>query len=191
VRWHPPKCPRLATKDKIHISNDANHGAVIDIEAPGENTLLALNQNGSWLASTDSLGLIHIWKYEDGTFTSISSAIKEQADSMSFNPDGSLLAVGAAQDVFLIDTASGNEIARIPHWDVVTGVAFSLDGKYLATTSSNVLQLWNAEKIQKIKSGDELIQTACSRLTGKFSKAELQILLSDSELICKNFPITQ
>jgi WD40 repeat protein len=175
----------LGTKDRIDILSTSGDGNILPIEAPGENTLLAFNKDGTWLASTDSTGKIQLWKYQDGKFTNTSSLLREQAESMAFNADGSQLALGTAQNVFLIDTATGNEIARIPYRDVVTGVAFSPDGKYLTTISSNVLQRWEIAKIEKIKSAD-LIQTACSRLVEKFSDAQMKALFDDPLPLCSS-----
>ncbi|MGE5376667.1 MAG: WD40 repeat domain-containing protein, partial [Bacteroidota bacterium] len=192
-----PQAPSLASsskylafglKDRIDLL-DAG-GKVQSIEAPGENTLLALNQDGSWLASSDSSGKIQLWKNQGGSYTGMSSLLKQQAESMSFNPDGSLLAVGTAQNVFLIDTASGNEIARIPYRDVVTGVSFSPDGKYLTTVSSNVLQRWEIAKLEKINDA-ELLQAACSRLAEKFNETQIKALFDDPISLCTYSGVAQ
>jgi WD40 repeat protein len=175
----------FGTKDKINILSANGDGNMQTVDAPGENTQLAFNQDGSWLASTDASGKIQLWKYQDGKFTNTSSLLREKAESLAFNPDGSQLAVGTAQNVFLIDTATGNEIARIPYRDVVTGVAFSPDGKYLTTISSNVLQRWEIAKIEKIKNAD-LVQAACSRLVEKFSDAQLTALFDDPLPLCNS-----
>jgi DNA-binding beta-propeller fold protein YncE len=175
----------LGATDRINILSINGDGVVQAIDSPGENTLLALNMNGSWLASTDSSGKIQIWKNQNAKFISMASLLREKAESLAFNPDGSLLAVGTAQNVFLIDTASGKEVARIPYRDVVTGVAFSPDGKYLTTVSSSVLQRWEISKLEQIKSSD-LIQTACSRLIGKFSESQLKALFDNPVSLCDN-----
>ena len=176
--------------DQINIVGVNGDGQTQAIDAPGENTLLAFNEDGSWLASSDSSGQIQIWKNQDGNFTNVSSILKEKAESMSFNPDGSLLALGTAQNVFLIDTASGNEIARIPYRDVVTGIAFSPDGMYLATVSSNVLQRWEIGRLEKINEA-ELLQAACSRLVEKFSETQLQALFDNPIALCDNSGMSQ
>jgi WD40 repeat protein len=180
----------LGSKDKINILDAEDGGGSQALDAPGDNALLVSSQDGSWLASSDSSGKIQIWKYQDGTFTSMSSLLKEQAESMAFNPAGSLLAVGTAQNVFLIDTASGKEIARIPYRDVVTGVAFSPDGKYLTTVSSNVLQRWEIEKLEKINDA-ELVPAACSRLVEKFSETQLKAFFDDPIPLCGDIGVAQ
>jgi WD40 repeat protein len=173
----------LGIKDKINILGTSGDRDIPAIDAPGENTLLAFNKDGTWLAATDSSGKIQLWKYQDGKFINTSSLLREQAASLALNADGSQLAVGTAQNVFLIDTATGTEIARIPYRDVVNGVAFSPDGKYLTTASSNVLQRWEIAEIEKIKSPD-LVQNACSRLIEKFSDVQLKALFDDPLPLC-------
>jgi WD40 repeat protein len=180
----------LGMQDTINILGANGGGNIPAMEAPGETTLLAFNKDGSWLASTNSSGKIQLWKYQDGKFSDVSSLLREQAESLAFNADGSRLAVGTAQNVFLIDTASGQEIARIPYRDLVTGVAFSPDGKYLTTVSSNVLQRWEIAKIEKIKSS-ELVQTSCLRLIEKFSDAQLQALIDDPIPLCDSIGQSQ
>lgn len=175
----------LGSKDKIQIIGIDANGGSRELESPGENTQLAFNQSGSVLASTDSSGRIQIWGYQDGAFTVLSSLIKEQAASLAVNARGTLLAVGTAKNVFLINTASGKEIARIPHRDLVSGVSFSPDGKYLTTASYKVLQVWEIGKIEQINS-DELIPAACSRLAGQFNETQLEALFDDSAILCEN-----
>jgi len=175
----------LGSNGKIRIIGVDANGGTSELEAPGENTLLAFNQSGSVLASTDSSGRIQIWSSQGGTFTAMSSLIKEQAASLALNAQGTLLAVGTAKNVFLIDTANGKEIARIPHHDLVSGLSFSPDGKYLTTASSKVLQVWEIAKIEQIKS-DDLIPTACSRLVGQFTETQLEALFDDSAILCED-----
>ena len=175
----------LGSKGKIQIIGVDANGKSSELEAPGENTLLVFNQSGSVLASTDSSGRIQIWSSQGDAFTAMSSLIKEQAASLALNAKGTLLAMGTAKNVFLIDTANGKEIARIPHHDLVSGLSFSPDGKYLTTASSKVLQVWEIAKIEQIKS-DDLIPTACSRLVGQFTETQLEALFDDSAILCEN-----
>ena len=126
-----------------------------------------------------------MWRVQGGEFTALPSLIKEQAASLALNPKGTLLAVGTGRNVYLIDTSSGHEVARIPHHDLVSGVSFSSDGKYLATSSYKVLQVWEITKIEQIKRED-LITTACSRLVGKFNETQLNTLFDESGLLCEN-----
>ncbi|RPI94582.1 MAG: TIR domain-containing protein [Chloroflexi bacterium] len=177
----------IGTKDSITVVN--GEGALPKIEALGENALLTFSQDGSTLASTDPAGQIHIWKDRAGRFTEVASFVKEQAVSLSFNAEGTLLAVGTAQNLYLIDPGTGEEVARIPHIDIVNGVSFSADGTLLATASSKVLQFWNIADIQQIKK-ESLAGTACSRLLENFDTAQWQALFGAQEYrkLCENVP---
>jgi WD40 repeat protein len=119
----------------------------------------------------------------------MSSFTKEQAVSLSLNPEGTSLAIGTAKNVYLVDIATGKEIARIPHIDIVNGVSFSVDGSTLATASSKSLQFWDMASIRQIKS-DNLVPTACSRLVRNFDAAQWRTLFGDQSYrtLCEDLP---
>jgi WD40 repeat protein len=123
----------------------------------------------------------------------VSSFIKEQAASLAFNPEGTRLAVGTAKNVFLMDVASGKEVARIPHTDVVNGVSYSQDGKYLATASSKVLQFWETAQLRQIEikgESKDLISAACSRLFENLSRVQWETFFGNEDYtpLCENLP---
>ncbi|RPJ23156.1 MAG: TIR domain-containing protein [Chloroflexi bacterium] len=185
-----PELLAIGSKDKITVIN--GDGALPEIESRGENTLLVFSADGSSLASTDTSGQINIWKDQNGEFTEVSSAVKEQATSLSFNPEGTLLAVGTAKNLYLINSNTGEEIARIPHIDIVNGVSFSVDGNLLATASSKVLQFWNIANIQQIEK-ETLAPTACSRLVENFDATQWHTLFGEEQYrtLCENLPVSQ
>ena len=165
-------------------------GTLLAIESIGAHSLLAASADGSLLASSNSSGQIEIWKYQNAQFIPQASLQKDQAVSMSFDPAGELLAVGTNGNVHLIDTTTGKELARIPHVGVVSGVSFSADGSILATASSRTMQFWEVAGIQLIKA-DDLIETACSRLTENFSQERWSALFGSQpyELLCTDLPV--
>jgi len=162
---------------------------VSEIESSAGYTLLAFSADGSLLAAGTSSGQIDLWKYQNEAFERSASLDKEQAVSMSFNSDQSLLAVGTAGNAYLIDTASGEEIARIPHIGIVNGVSFSADGKILATASSKALQFWDIGTIPQVRKND-LISTACARLIQNFDTAQWTALFGNEpyRILCENLP---
>jgi WD40 repeat protein len=88
-----------------------------------------------------------------------------------------------------MDVATGQEIARIPHIDIVNGVSFSIDGNTLATASSKSLQFWDMASIHQIKI-DDLVPTACSHLVRNLDAAQWKTLFGDQEyrMLCENLP---
>ena len=181
----------MASADQIQITGTDSNGGIPPIGGLAENGLLVFSNDGSLLASTDSTGRIAIWQYKDGKFTATTSFNKARAVSLAFHPDGTLFAVGTASQVYLMDIA-GKELARIPHLDTVNGVSFSADGKYLATASSTLLQIWEIDKIQLIKS-DELIQAGCSRLFENFDPAQWSTFFGNEKYktLCETLPVPE
>jgi WD40 repeat protein len=182
----------VGSKDSITLMDMNGDGAFPQIDSRGENALLVFSRDGTLLASTDSSGKINIWKDRNGQFSPVTSFVKDQAVSLAFDPGGTLLAVGTATNVYLIDPDTGEEVARIPHIDIVNGVSFSADGSMLATASSKVLQFWNIQDIQKIKK-DNIVPTACSRLVANFDTAQWQALFGEEPYrpLCENLPVPQ
>jgi WD40 repeat protein len=181
----------MASADQIHITGADSNGSIPPIGGSAENGLLVFSNDGSLLASTDSTGRIAIWQYGDGKFTTVASFNKARAVSLAFHPKGTLFAVGTATQVYLLDIG-GKELARIPHLDAVNGVSFSADGKYLATASSTLLQIWELDKIQLIKS-DELIPAACSRLFENFDPAQWSTFFGNEKYktLCDTLPVPE
>lgn len=176
--------------DKITIL-DWNSGQTLpEVESLGNHPLLAFSADGSLLASSKSSGQINIWEYQNDGLTLSTSLSKEQAVSMSFNSDGSLLAIGTANYAYLIDTATREEIARIPHRDIVNSVSFSADGNILATASSRAIQFWDITKVQRIEKG-ALMEIACSRLTENFSQDRWRELFVNEvyKPLCEGLPV--
>jgi WD40 repeat protein len=179
----------IGAKDKITLLGANGDGVAEEIEALGDNALILLSADGSTLVSGDSSGRVTIWKDQNGEFASLSSFTREPAVSLSLNPGGDLLALGTAKNVYLMDVATGEEIARIPHIDIVNGVSFSIDGNTLATASSRSLQFWNMASIHQIKT-DQLVPTACSRLVRNLDAAQWKTLFGDQDYrtLCENLP---
>ena len=73
----------LGVEDRIEILN-ANGEKILEIDSPGDHTLLAFNADGSMLASSNSTGFIEIWKLEDGAASLVGSIQKESVESMAF-----------------------------------------------------------------------------------------------------------
>lgn len=178
----------VGTKDKIFIF-DAGYKSTGEIELLGENRVLAITPDGSLLASSNESDLINIWKFSGGKYSLLQTVIKEPGYSLAFNAKGTILAVGTAKTVYLIDPTTGKEINRIPQVDSVNSLAFAGDTNILLTASSNVLQVWNVDSLQKIRS-DQIVETACSRLIQNFDAAQWFAFFGNEPYrpLCKDLP---
>jgi WD40 repeat protein len=182
----------IGAKDKITVLGANGDGVFAEIESLGDNALVLLSADGSMLVSSDSSGKVSIWKDRNGEFAPVTSFIKEQAISLSLNPEGTWLAVGTAKNVYLMDAATGEEIARIPHIDIVNDVSFSQDETTLATASSKTFQLWSLASIEQIKR-DNLVPTACSRLVRNLDAAQWNTFFGGQEYraLCEKLPVPE
>ncbi len=151
------------------------------------------SQDGKWLATGSTNGSVHVWDLAaaDKGQPFLRFDVNGQVLSIAFSPNGERLAVGSSDPfVYLFDMQRGEEVARIPHVDKVTSVNFSPDGKYLATASRKVVELWEVTSIPVIYT-ESLIEIACQRLTENMSDATWTSLFfeEDYQAICPDLPI--
>lgn len=179
----------LGRTDGIEILA-ADGSPVTGIESPGDHTHLSFSGDGSLLASSNSAGLIEIWKLEGGNFSQIGSIRKDFVSSLAFNPNNLVLAVGSRDNVFLVNPLLVNEIARIPHAGDVTGLSYSADGNRMATASLKAVQFWEMAPIPSLGS-DELVEAACLRLDSNFSQSQWNNLSGNEEyrVLCDGLPV--
>ena len=180
----------IGLEDKIIILNMSTGQMETEIEFAGDHQHIALDPDGLLLASSTSSGQVNIWGEANGGFVLLHTLPSEQVFAMSFNPKGDRLIIGALNNVYLIDPATGGEIARIPHKNSVNSLAFSADGRTLATASLKVIQFWDVSKIPVIEA-DNLVETACARLTRNFDQAQWSAFFGDDEeyrTLCENLP---
>ena len=184
-----PSYIALGLTDKITVfAPDGEQ--VTEIESLGDHKFLAFSRDGSLLASSNSAGLVELWKFENGDFAPIASIRKESVYSLAFDPSGERLAVGTTNTVYLVDPQTVKEAARIPHAGRVVGVSFSADGNIMATASLKTIQFWDTTKLQTIRA-DDLVNAACARLTANFSEAQWSSLFGKEEyrVLCEGLPV--
>ncbi len=158
----------------------------------GSINTIEFTSDGKTLATSGSEGILYLWNAEDSSFARIQSEFKANAEIkfIDFSPDNKYLALGDDSGfVYIWDMVMGQEVARLPHISSVTSVSFTPDGKELATVSLKTVMLWDMEKVQYITK-DQLIDTACSRLTENFDIEKWKTLFFDEEYraICPNLP---
>ena len=81
------------------------------------------------------------WHLPDGVKARIGKGV---ANDVAVSPDGTQLAIATGLGVWLYDTQTGNEIALLTgHTRHVESVAYSPNGKTLASGSGSEIRLWN------------------------------------------------
>ena len=112
---------------------------------------LAVAPDGT-IASGDWAGEIRLWDGRDGRVLSLLVRQGTMVGSLGFSPDGKLLLSSCGQHCNgafggkVYDTASGKEIVTYTgHDNIVLATAFSSDGRWVATGSSNnqEIHLWD------------------------------------------------
>ncbi len=187
-----PALIALGMADKIALIDIATGEALADLNSPGNHQTLAFSADGSLMASGNSTGQIHLWKYGSNGFSEPLSINRETAASLSFSPKGDLLAVGTLNNIYLLDTQTGYEIARIPNANTVNAVSFSADGTTLAATAGRVLQFWELTDMHWIKS-DQVVEAACSRLVQNFAESEWNAMFEGEPYrkLCADLPVPE
>lgn len=179
----------LGMTDKIQIM-DKDGNLITEIEAPGEQSVLAFSADGSLFAASNSAGLVKVWQVEGQTFREIGELRKEFVSSLAFQPASNTLAIGARGNVFLLDPLTLKEKARVLLAGDVQGLSFSADGSQMATASQRVVQFWEVDSLPVIDTQD-LVVTACARLTTNLSQTQWNNLFGGEEyrLLCENLPV--
>lgn len=137
-----------------------------------------VSPNASLVATGSRNGEVHLWHIETQECWQTLSGHTGQIQSLAFSPDGTLLVSGggttwetqAGEDGIvyffvsgesLVDTtasvwevATGKHIVTLENNWIVSGVAFSPDGKYLATSVGKTVTLWCTKTWQSLVSLD-------------------------------------
>jgi WD40 repeat protein len=122
---------------------------------------VAFSRDGRFLATVGHSGTAMVWD-ATGKQVSFFQGHKRSVYCVAFHPEGEYLASGDSdRNVKLWDRVTGDEICTLrvrpddesehTHTDYVFGVAFSPDGKYLATASWKEVMVWDVSNLDKIK----------------------------------------
>jgi WD40 repeat protein len=115
-------------------------------------TSIAFSADGKFLVSGSEDKTIILWNPMTGQ--PIGQPLMEHTDSitsLAFSADGKILASGSRDNtVILWDFTTLQPIGKLPTGNIVWDIAFSPDGKTIASNSGSNVTLWNTETLQPI-----------------------------------------
>jgi WD40 repeat protein len=132
------------------------------VKGPGEHVLLmALNYDGSRLASADENGNVRIWDTATGLSTAIFKLSGVYGNQLRFSRDGRKLAIVGnlsrllTGEVRIMDPQTGGQMSLKGHALNVTDCAFSPDGRRLALIGRFLARLEKRMSIWKTGDGHD------------------------------------
>ena len=183
VAYHPNgEHVAVGMENRINIWDIQTEEKIAGLYQSGDYHNIAYSPDGTWFAAGTSEGIIYLVSVEHNySFTEDFLRMNGKPHALAFSPDGKLLAGGSSNYfAYLWDVSLGEEIARIPHSDVVRSVSFSPDGLELATVARKTVQIWDIPALP-ITPTDTLVDAACAHLVSNLSEIEWESIYTGDE----------
>ena len=153
---------------------------------------ITFNLEGNWLATTTAEGSIFVWDMNQNPLSTPAFQFGQagRITSLDFNSQRQWLASASEEGVvYLWDLNTGEEVTRIPHGDLVSGISFSPDGNFLSTVSRKTVQFWDLNQIVPVTS-ENLTEMACSRLVRNLNRTEWEFFFNEDpyQELCLGLP---
>jgi len=115
----------------------------------------AVSPDGKTIATIGPDGMLITWDGETGEKLYNQQTTEYGGKDVAFSPDGNLLASGdndGAVRIWDLNAPEGERLLRTlsGHGSFVQSVVFSGNGRYLASASSNLIRIWDAETGQPL-----------------------------------------
>jgi WD40 repeat protein len=107
---------------------------------------VAVSRDGQYIASVISGGQeVRVWSAADGSLL-FSLPVPASAHRLAFRPDGTHLAVAAGNSVIVHNLTQHSQKEHRIHNNIIASLAYSPDGKWLATASWDAtVKVWDAQ----------------------------------------------
>jgi WD40 repeat protein len=143
----------MAAKDgSVHLSRDAGATEARGFAHGSPLVSAALRDDGLALATAGTDGYVRVWNASTGGRV-LEVHAGTGLTSVALDPTGHLVAAGVADNVVVYDAHTGTQLGVLAgHTDTVTSLAFSPDGKLIASSSRDRdARVWDAKALKLVK----------------------------------------
>ena len=150
LRYHPDGTRlAVATNDgNVRLYDTKADKLLYEVAAhEGECNSVAFTGDGRWFASAGKDRKIRIWNTEGGRAVATLEGHEDAVNTVVVQPKGARLLLSASDDrtVRLWNLDTRKSVQTIPHQNAVYGLAWSSDGRMVATGAGKVVQLFEVK----------------------------------------------